>query len=527
MSADVPVLAGERVVVIGAGFGGLSAAAHLADRGARVTVLEASADVGGKAGRITKEGFVFDTGPTVLTMPDVVRATFAAAGMGDAEREARVPFARLDPVCHYAWDDGTTLDVWNDDAKTAASIARFSPRDARHWPAFRAACRRLAECAGEPYLEAPFDGMAGFSRRIFRKGLRAVALGMTLGGLDAFAKRHFESEKMRDVVRRFATYAGASPFEAGAAYGMVVETEVGGGAFYPRGGMFALASTLRDALARRGVAFRTGTPVARVDVDEAGRVVSVTTEASERIPASAVVCNVEPDRAHATFLRDLAGRSARVPTSVASTLSLSGFAWLLGVRGRAPLEHPHTVLFADDYREEFRAIFERRTIAEDTTVYVEIASRDDDSRAPPGDDVLFVLANAPPLGDADDDAFRALAKAAVRRKLARHLGEAFFDRIVVEAEIGPRDIAKTGATGGAIYGHAPHGTLAPFARPTNRVSAVPGLYFAGGGTHPGGGVPLVLTSGRFAVDCLCEDVLRSRSSATPSRPLPDRGMERR
>jgi RNA polymerase sigma factor (sigma-70 family) len=182
-------LSGTRVVVVGAGFGGLAAAAYLRRAGAEVTVVERAHHVGGKAAKLERDGFVFDAGPTLLTMPDVMRDVFRAVG---ADLDHVAPLERLAPIARYVFASGKELVVHADSARTKASIAAISQRDAARWDAFLAACKDVWEVAGEPFLEAPFDGLLGFTQRALAQGPRAMKLGMSLGTLDA---------RSREVVR--------------------------------------------------------------------------------------------------------------------------------------------------------------------------------------------------------------------------------------------------------------------------------------------------------------------------------------
>jgi phytoene desaturase len=528
------------VVVIGAGFGGLATAAYLSQAGARVTVVERAGAVGGKAAKLEKDGFVFDTGPTLLTMPDVVTATFAAAG--DPLRAGDL--VRLDPVCRYLFPEPSPestaaserggppgsahprsreLVVYSDPARTREEVAKLSPEDGKRWDAFFADCERIYVAAGEPYLEAPFDGFVGFSQRVLKRGPRAVALGMKLGTLSDLAAKHFRSDAMRKFVGRFATYAGGAPGRSSAAFAMIPFIEMAFGAWYPMGGMHALAARLGRALEARGVRILVGTDARGIEVDSAGAVCAVTTsdEGRPRIVCDAVVCDVDPLAVARTLLPPALARSTKLDALESREPSLSGFAWVFGVEGEMPKNAHHTVLFARDYDEEFRAIFDRGTVAEDPSVYVSVASLDDPSRAPKGHHAVFTLVNAPPTGERDDwEALSQTLRERVLARLERDLVPDLRARIRTEAFVTPRTIGRTGSVGGAIYGAAPHGAMAPFERPKNRVDGVRGLYFCGGATHPGGGVPMVMMSGRFVAELLGKDARdkRVRVAAHASAP---------
>ena len=281
-------LTGKKVLIVGAGFGGLSAAAHLVSRGAKVEVLEQAPFPGGKAASHEVAGFRFDTGPTLLTMPEVTRELFSILG-----EEARCPeFQRLDLGCRYLFANGKELTVYDDLERTRKEIENVDPGDAGKFQAFLAATKEIWEAAGEPYLEAPFESYVTFGKRVLSRGLKATRLGVSLGTLDTFTKSQFASEEMQMLVNRFATYAGGSPFRSSAAYAMIAHLELTRGAFYPVGGMHMLACALRDALKNQGVRFRFDARVESLDVSRTkltGIQVSGGTES-----ADAYVFNVDP-----------------------------------------------------------------------------------------------------------------------------------------------------------------------------------------------------------------------------------------
>ncbi len=490
----------RRAIVVGAGFGGLSAAAHLVAAGWSVTVVERAAHPGGKAARRVERGFTFDTGPTLLTMPEEVDLAFRAAGTSLA---AEVSLSRLDPVARYLFASGHELVVRADHERTKADIARFSPTDAAAWDGFFAECKEMWEVAGEPYLSAPFNGLVDYAQRALRGGSRALKVGLALGTLSELAERWFESPEMRMFVGRFATYAGGDPARSSGALAMIPYLEIAQGAFYPRGGIQHLAEVLAQALARRGVRFVYGADVREVVVGEGGRATGVAL-AGEVLPADVVVVNADPLVAARTLFPGSAGAARFSDALSTRTPSLSGVAFGFGVEGDVPAVAHHNVLFPADYAAEHHAIFDRGELPADPTIYVSIPTHGDPARAPAGHHVLFCLVNAPAdeqLSASAIDALRAQVIQRIERTLVPELGA----RIRAEIVVGPRDIARTGAAQGAIYGAAPHGATATFERPKHRAEFARGVYFVSGATHPGGGVPMVIKGGRFVADLVAED----------------------
>lgn len=475
----------RRVAVVGGGLAGLVAAGELARQGHHVKLFEATGGLGGKAASVSGHGVTLDAGPTLLTLPHVVRSTFERLGALDLLPR----FVELDPQCHYRWGDGARLVAHKDVEATAASAGQLGRHEAAGVRAFYAEAERIHLAAGEPYLESAYEGPLPFMARVARRGVGAVLLGARLATLAELAGRHFRTPQLRQFAGRFATYVGASPYHASAAFALIPHLERAQGVFHPVGGLGALARALAQAAGRAGVELLTGAP-ARWEAS-GGRWRVEAQGAFEDFDA--VVVNADP-------LRPL-GRSAE-------PLALSGYVLLLSVDRRLSLPH-HSVLFSDDYRAEFDALFARR-VPEDPTVYVCHPAASDPTMAEPGRSGLFVMANAGALATEGEPfapraaAFRERCLARLRREYPE-LAEA---QLTVVAERTPVDFQALGAPLGSLYGFLPSGRFGPFRRPRIRAPQR-GLYFAGGGTHPGGGVPLVMLSGLFAAQALLRDGARA------------------
>lgn len=491
-----------RVVVVGAGIGGLATAIHLASAGARVTILEQAPVVGGKMGEHRAEGFRWDTGPSVVTMRHVLADLFAAAG---TRLEDRLDLVPVDPLTRYRWSDGTVLDVRADLAATLDGIRAIEPRDVEGWLAFLAHAARLHRVTGAAFIYGAPPSWRTVGRVSPRDALRLEPWRT----MDAVIRRHVRSPHLRQLLGRFATYVGASPYRAPATLNVIAHVELNEGVWYPRGGVYAIAAALGAVAAELHVEVRTGTRVTRILV-ERGRATGVELADGTRLPADAVVTNVDV----ATVLRDLLPAGA-VPPGRSRALerrepSLSGFALMLGVRGvEAALAH-HTICFSDDYRREFDELAHGRP-ANEPTIYVAITARTDPDHAPAGHENWFVLVNAPPLGPGH--AWTPEAVAAERDRVLARLrlfGVDVRERIVVERALTPSDLERaTGAWRGALYGLSSNHPLAAFRRPPNRSPDVRGLYFTGGTTHPGGGVPMVMLSGRHTAGLVVSDLRRA------------------
>jgi len=489
-----------RVVVVGAGLGGLATAARLAAGGHAVTVLEQAPRVGGKLGWFSRDGHGFDTGPSLVTLPQVLEDLFAATG---APLSAVLPLQRLDPAVAYRFADGTTTAVPGRLADIPARLdADLGPGSGAQWSALLARAEAMWRATEQPFLRSPLAGAATLARLAVRLAdLRTIAPGRSLRGL---GREHLTDPRLRMLLDRYATYSGSDPRRAPAALLTVPWAEQAFGSWYVPGGLRRLPEAVADRAIERGAVIRTDAPVTEVLL-AGGRAAGVRLADGEVVPADVVVCNADATTLYGGLLPSTA--PVRRPQAALRrvTPSSSGFVLLLALRGRTPGLAHHTVLFPASYDAEFDALFGRhglrgrgpkRPVA-DPTVYV---SAPDDPATRPDDDSesWFVLVNAPrhepgsgvdwtAPGLADSYADRVLATLADRGLDVR-------DRLRWRVVRTPADLEReTASPGGSIYGTSSNGARAAFLRPGN-ASPVPGMYLVGGSAHPGGGLPLVTLS---------------------------------
>jgi phytoene desaturase len=489
-------------VVIGAGVAGLAAAARLAAQGHRVTVCEQAARVGGKLGLLERDGFRFDTGPSLLTMPQVLAETFASTG---DPLQTVLHLQPVEPIARYHFADGTTFDASADPRIMAANLdAALGPGAGADWGRLMARAEQIWQAVHKPFLESPIDGWVTLLRLSMRvRDLTTIAPLRTLRGL---GRTYLRDVRLRMLLDRYATYAGSDPRRAPAALATVPYVEQAFGAWYVRGGLYRIAEALQRRAEERGAKIRTCADVVEVEV-LGSQVAGVRLATGERLVADVVVANV--DAAH--LYTDLLSRAKQARRRLARTTpSLSGFVVLLGVRGQTPGLAHHTVLFPADYDAEFDAIFARQPRpVPDPTLYVAVAK--DPAVAPAGHQAWFVLVNAPRQKAGDDLARDQKAvdwTAEASERYADHLvgllgtrgqklGLNLTGRICFHEFLSPADLARrTRAKGGAIYGPSSNGPRAAFLRPAN-TGAVRGLFLVGGSSHPGGGLPLALLSARI------------------------------
>ncbi|MBK5957544.1 CrtD protein [Rhodoplanes elegans] len=512
-------MARESAIVVGAGAGGLAAAIDLALAGVAVTVVEAAPAPGGKLREVVVGGRGIDAGPTVFTMRWVFEELFGAAGTS-LDREITV--TPLDVLARHAWSERARLDLFADNARSADAIGDFAgAAEAQRFRDFCDRAARIYKTLEGPFLRAqrcrsPFD----LTRRLGLARLPELAAISPFATMWGALGRHFHDPRLRQLFGRYATYCGSSPFLAPATLMLVAHVEQQG-VWLIEGGMQRLAEALVRTAERLGVTVRLGTRVAEVVV-ERGRAAGVVLASGERLDADTVVINADV-AALADGRLGIAVRGA-VPGVPPKARSLSAVTWCVMAEPEGFPLHHHTVFFAPDYRAEFDRLTRDRRLPADPTVYVCAQDRFQTRRDSEAGDVrrgaanqaepLFVLVNAPPTGDTTPPSAATIeiARHAAFERL-RRCGltlRAAGDAVVTTPEDFHR---RFPGTGGALYGRASHGWMASFQRPGSR-TRIPGLYLAGGSTHPGPGVPMAVLSGRLAATAVIAD----RNSTSRSRP---------
>ncbi len=479
------------ILIIGAGVAGLAAAIRLAAAGHRVTVLEQNAQVGGKMGQVTADGFRWDTGPSVITMRPVFEDLFRAAGRRLEDYLTLLP---VEPLTRYFFPDGTVFEATRDLQRMAEQIARLDERDVEGYLAYLSYAARLHRITGPTFVYSDPVSLASFAQV-------PPADWPHLDGwrtMQAAINQHVRHPHLRQLLGRFATYVGASPFLAPATLNVIAHVEMTGGVFYPQGGIYAIAQALERLARELGVDIRLNTAVQAITV-QGGQATGVRTATGEHWPARAVIANVDVATVYEKLLPPV--NPARTRTLTQMEPSVSGFIMLLGVRGENPALAHHNIFFCPRYADEFRDVFQRGVPPTDPTIYVAITSKRDPDHAPPGHENWFVLVNAPPTGPQWDWATQAqpYAQHVLDTLAARHQLD-IRQRVVTQHLLTPPDLERlTGARRGALYGASSNSMWAAFRRPHNHSAEVRGLYFAGGTAHPGGGVPMVMLSAAAAV----------------------------
>lgn len=492
----MPTERGAEILLVGAGVGGLTAALALAARGLPVRLLEAGSRPGGKAGTVEVDGVTIETGPSVLTLPEVFADVFARAGR---RFEDEVQLRRLDPGFRYRYPDGCVLEVAHDPADTLANVRRvLGPAAEAELASFLDYSRRIWAAAAPHFVMGPaptWPAMVGHAVR-HPRALRAID---PLHSMAAAIDSHVREPHLRLLLRRYATYNGSDPRRAPATLNCIAHIELTLGGYGVQGGIHALVAALVAAIESRGGVIECGVTVDRVLV-EGGAVAGLILAGGAVRRGRAVVVNADVG-----WLRDGAPPVAAHLPAV-SAPSMSG--WTAALRAARGIERlPHEVLFSADYDAEFADIVDHDRPPTDPTVYQCAQERCHGLEGWVDAEPVFVMANAPAEpadGPRAPQAWTALEAAVEQRIRAAGL---WTDGDVLVWRRTPTDLASEfPGSRGALYGAASNDRLAAFKRPPNRVAGVPGLYLASGSAHPGGGLPMVALSGLAAADCLSRDL---------------------
>lgn len=487
----------KHAAVIGSGIGGLATAVRLRLKGWEVTVYEANSYVGGKMAELvlaheTTGKFRFDMGPSLFTMPHFVDELFTLAGRNPRDY---FRYRRLDPVTRYFYPDGTVLDAFSDPEKFDNEVhTKLGERPGALLKALRKA-GEIYDITNHVFLERSLHKLSTYLRT---DTLRSMA---QLHKIDAFRTLHaanarrFRSPQMVQLFDRFATYNGSNPYVAPATLNIIPHLEHHFGAWFPEGGMAQIPLSIRQLAEELGVIFRLNTRVDEILVNDK-KVVGVKINGQTE-PADLVVSNMD---VVPTYRRLLPSQPApeftlNQPRSGSAVI----FYWAMNTTF-SQLDS-HNIFFASDYEAEFRAVWERQTLADDVTTYVFISSKQVPSDAPTNCENWFVLVNAPANTGQDWDALIARTRQNVLAQVSASLGRDVAAHIVAEDVLDPRTIeSRTSSYQGALYGSSSNNKFAAFLRHPNFSQHLEGLYFCGGSVHPGGGIPLCLLSAKIVGD---------------------------
>ncbi|HYF04501.1 MAG TPA: phytoene desaturase family protein [Patescibacteria group bacterium] len=481
------------VIVIGAGIGGMATAARLAYSGWDVTLFEKNDISGGKMNRIEFDGCVFDTGPSLITMPFVFKEFFASCGRNFDDY---VTLRSLEPTCRYFWRDGTRFDAFKNGQSLIKELCRVFPDEIPAVEKYLRDAKKAYEGTKDIFLFNPFDGFKEFLKPRNISLLPFLSTLRPHKTLHALHKSFFKSTKLIQLFDRFATYNGSTPYRAPATLSIISHVELGLGAFYPEGGIYAIARAFEKLCRELGVNIYFKRGVASI-ICENAVAKGVQLESGEIFKSDIVVSNADVYWTRRYLLKEDCVRTRE--------LSLSGFVALVVVKKKNRGLSHHNILFADDYRAEFDELFKKKNPPDDMTVYISNSSYSDPSMAVSDRENWFILVNAPANGSGK---FWEVLKEEYFQKILKKIqsyGLDIREDILNYKLITPDDLqSRYSAWGGSIYGSASNNIFSAFLRPKNVSDTVKNLFYVGGSTHPGGGVPLVVLSGKIVSEIINE-----------------------
>jgi diapolycopene oxygenase len=502
------------IAVIGAGLAGLASACTLAARGHRVVLLDKNTWGGGKAAVLERNGFRFDMGPTILTLPSVLRKIFSEANLN---LDDHLRLIRLDPQWRSFFTDGSILDLHQETSAMSQELARFSgPETAPAYEQFMSLSERLNTISQRYFFWRSIGGLRDMfdGRNLARGGTLKDVLTMRMGATVGGTLRSFiKDERVSQMLDHFTQYVGSAPDASPAVLCGIAHMQTSEGVWYPQSGTRAVAVALEKLAQDLGVRFRYNTSISRINLSR-GAVHSISTSEGEEIQVSAVVSNSDSVRTYRELLKDTPA-AAQFANRRSYEPACSGVVLYLGLRKRYDHLLHHNFVFSSDPHEEFESIYRKGEPAPDPTCYVCAPSVTDPTVAPAGGEALYVLVHTPYLRP-HHDWKRMLPeyRDVILQKLKNTAGlKDIESRIVTEDFLTPQDINdRYRVLKGAIYGLASHGRFFGAFKPGNRTKT-PGLYLCGGAAHPGPGMPMVMMSGWIAADALDND-LRGKSSNT-------------
>lgn len=482
-----------KIGIIGAGVAGLAAAIRMASRGYQVDVFEANSYPGGKLSQFELEGYRFDAGPSLFTMPQYVLDVFEAAGV---DPEGRFEFDRLETVCNYFWEDGTRLSAYADEEAFAQEVEDKLQVPAERIRKVMADSERKYKMTGQTFLEKSLHKVSTWTNWGILKSMLLIPTFDLFTSMNKVNERLVQHPKLVQLFNRFATYNGSNPYKAPGLLTIIPYFEHRIGAFLPKGGMHDITLSLFELAKEKGVNFHFDTPVQEIIVEN-GRAKALQVNDKPQ-SFDRIISNMD---AFFTYQKLLP--KARHPHRILrQEKSTSAIIFYWGIQQQFPELDLHNILFSEDYRAEFDHLAKGK-VYHDPTIYINITQKYCPEDAPAGSENWFVMINAPYDSGQDWESIIQRTRTQALQKISRILGQDIEALIACEETLQPLTIqSKTASHLGALYGTSSNNTMSAFLRHPNFSSRIKDLYFCGGSVHPGGGIPLCLLSAKIVDDVM-------------------------
>lgn len=486
----------KTAIIVGAGIAGLATAIRLSAKGYQVNVFEANDYSGGKLHSKTVDGYRFDLGPSLFTMPWLVTELFEIHGKNPTDY---FNYYKKDVICNYFWEDGKTFSVKADINQFAKEAAISFNEKEETIKRFLSENRKKYDLTHSIFLEKSLHRTSTYLSKDTLKALFRIG-GMGINNtLNKSNERYFSNPKLVQLFNRYATYNGSSPYKTPGIMSMIPHLEMELGTYFPKGGMHEITKALFQLAQDIGVVFHFRQPVKQILV-KGKKAVGITTDGGDFI-GDLVVSNMD---VYPTY-RKLLANHRQPEKTLKQERSSSALIFYWGINKSFPQLDLHNILFSNDYPTEFKYIFDKKTLYHDATVYINITSKEQEQDAPKGSENWFVMINAPGNYGQDWDTLVTEARQHIISKINRVLNTDIASLIATEFVLDPTGIeSATSSYRGALYGAASNSKFAAFLRHPNFSNHIKNLYFCGGSVHPGGGIPLCLLSAKIVHDLVPE-----------------------
>ena len=481
----------KEVAVIGSGIAGLATSIRLALKDYNVSVFEANSYLGGKLSSIKKEGFTFDTGPSLFTAPENIEALFSLA---KKDISSYFAYKGLDESCRYFFSNGKKIIAKKSLEAFADEAEKVFGEPAENTKKYLQNSKIAYQNIGELFIDFPLD-LSLITKSETYKALFSVKLPYISKSLNSFNESSFKTPEMIQLFNRYATYNGSNPYKAPAMLSMISSLEQSQGTFYPDGGMISIIKALVQLAKDVGVKFYTNSKVEKIETLK-GKVTAVLVN-EKKYHADIVVSNMDIYYTYKNLLTDKNFANKVLKQERSS----SAFIFYWGINATFSELGLHNIFFSEDYQKEFQQIFEESVLPDEPTIYVNITSKYNKNHAPNKSENWFVMVNAPAHNEHNWEEQKEKVKKFIIKQINKQLNTNIEDHIVVEETLSPLNIQqKTSSFMGSLYGTSSNSKMAAFFRQQNRSKYYKNLYFCGGSVHPGGGIPLCFKSAKLVAD---------------------------
>ena len=479
----------KTIVIVGAGIAGIATAIRLSNKGHKVTVFEAGNTPGGKLAQIEADGFRFDAGPSLFTLPQLVDELFELC---EEKPQDHFNYDRLDVNCHYFYEDGTFLRAFSDQKKLIEELSAKTLEPKVRISKVLKRSSMLYDRLSKLFMYSSLNELSlYFSKAALRAYIKIPWLGF-FQTMDSANRQLLDDPRLIQLFNRYATYNGSDPHQTPATMNIIPHLEMSLGAYFPKGGMYRITQALVGLAERQGVSFKYNSKVEQILIHDK-TAIGVKIEGKDSF-YDAVICNMDVVNAYKYLLKSI--KPPKFLLNQPKSSSALIFYW--GMNRTFPTLDLHNIFFSASYKTEFDHIFGQKDIYHDPTVYVNITSKYNESDAPEGFENWFVMINVPNNQGQDWEGHIEIARRNIIQKLSRVLNSDIEGAIIAERILDPRTIeSRTSSSLGALYGNSSNNLFSAFLRHANKSRRVSNLYFCGGSVHPGGGIPMCLSSAKI------------------------------